>query len=158
MNSSKFSRSSNYEPRSMYRPHWKRNDPPLPNYAYTITPLDQFLKENDRQSNYIPFVNINLNELTKENFNSSIDKIISCLNKVENKKEDKNSPKNEISKEAIVNIMHHGLSFYKSAPVINLLINIKNKREAEKSESNEYNCDDLIIISMKLLSIALFIF
>ena len=151
MNSSKFSRSSNYEPRSMHRPHWKRNDPPLPNYAYTITPLDQFIKENDRQSNYIPFANINLNELTKENFNSSIDKIISCLNKVENKKEDKNSPKNEISKEAIVNIMHHGLSFYKSAPVINLLINIKNKREAEKSESNEYNCDDLIIFYLKRL-------
>ena len=151
MNSSKFSRSSNYEPRSIHRPHWKRNDQTLPNYPYSITPLDQFLKENDCQSNYIPFAKINLNELTKESFNSSIDKIISCLNKPDTKKEDETSPKNEISKEAIINIMHHGLSFYKSAPVINLLINIKNKREAEKLENYEYNCDDLIIFYLKRL-------
>ena len=146
MNSSKFSRSSNYEPRSMHRPHWKRNDPPLPNYAYSITPLDQFLKENDRQSNYIPFANINLNELTKENFNSSIDKIISCLNKKEPESEkEESSPKNIISKEAVINIMQHGLSYYKSAPVINLLTNIKLGKESDKNNNEEFNCDDLII-------------
>ena len=49
--------------------------------------------------------------------------------------------------------MHYGLSFYKSAPVINLLINIKNRKETEKSENEEdyYDCDDLIIFYLKRL-------
>ena len=150
MNSSKYSRTSNYEPKPMHRPYWKKKDTFLINYSHSTTPLSQFVKENDSRSNYIDFADINLNELTKENFNSSIDKIISFLNKPEPKKEDeKTSFKNDISKEAIINIMHYGLCFHKSAPVINLLINIKNTKETEKAESDGYNCDDLIIFYLK---------
>ena len=151
MNSSKYSRSSNLEYKPSYKSYWKKKEPPYSHFSYNIPPLSEFLKENNAIVNYIDFANINLKELTKENFNASIDHIISCLNKSESKKEEDFNKK--ISKGAIINIMHYGLSFYKSAPVINLLINIKNRKETEKSENEEdyYDCDDLIIFYLKRL-------
>ena len=147
MNSSKFSRYSSYETKSTYRPPWKRNESPISNFITKI-PLSQFLKENDSKSNYIEFAKINLNEITKENFNTYVEQIISCLNKNEVQKEEEKIDKT-IHIEALINIMNKGLSFFKSAPVINLLINIKNKKDSDKTEDEEYNCDDLIIFYLK---------
>ena len=153
MNSAKYSRTSNYETKSSHRPYWKRKEPPY-HHSFNIVPLSQFLKENNAKSNYIDFANINLKEMTKENFTSFIDKIISCLNKKEPESEkEESSPKNIISKEAVINIMQHGLSYYKSAPVINLLTNIKLGKESDKNNNEEFNCDDLIIFFLKKVSL-----
>ena len=153
MNSSKYSRTSNYETKPSHRPYWKRKEPPY-HHSFNIVPLSQFLKENNAKSNYIDFANINLKEMTKENFTSFIDKIISCLNKKEPESEkEESSPKNIISKEAVINIMQHGLSYYKSAPVINLLTNIKLGKESDKNNNEEFNCDDLIIFFLKKVSL-----
>lgn len=143
MNSSKYSRYSSYEAKPLYRSHWKRNDISISNFSQQVTPLPQFIKENEAKSNFIEFAEVKINEITQDNFNASIDHIISCLNKEEEK------PSKNIKKEAIVNIMHLGLSYFKSAPVINLLINIKNKIENDKNENEEYNCDDFIIFYLK---------
>ena len=124
MNSSKYSRYSSYETKPMYRAPWKRNESSVTNFNQNITPLSQFIKDNEDKSNYIEFAKINLNELTSENFNSHIEQIISYLNKNEPKKDEEKLDRT-IPIEAIINIMNKGLSFYKSAPVINLLINIK---------------------------------
>ena len=148
MNSSKYSKYSSFDTKPLYRSHWKRNDISISNFSRLVIPLPQFIKENESKSNYIEFAEVKINEMTQDNFNASIDHIISCLNKTETKKEEEKLPKN-IKKEAIVNIMHQGLSYNKSAPVINLLINIKNKTENEKSENEEYNCDDFIIFYLK---------
>ena len=150
MNSSKYSRYSSYETKPMYRPPWKRNESSVTNFNQNITPLSQFIKDNEDKSNYIEFAKINLNELTSENFNSHIEQIISYLNKNEPKKDEEKLDRT-IPIEAIINIMNKGLSFYKSAPVINLLINIKNKKDIEKADEEEYNCDDLILFYLKLI-------
>ena len=148
MNSSKYSRYSSYETKPMYRAPWKRNESSVTNFNQNITPLSQFIKDNEDKSNYIEFAKINLNELTSENFNSHIEQIISYLNKNEPKKDEEKLDRT-IPIEAIINIMNKGLSFYKSAPVINLLINIKNKKDIEKADEEEYNCDDLILFYLK---------
>ena len=148
MNSSKYSRSSNLDQKSTYKSYWKKKDPSFSHFGYNIAPLSQFIQENNTKSNYIDFADIKLKEMTKENFNTSIEHIISCLNKSEPKSEEENSTKN-ISKEAIINIMHLGLSFYKSAPVINLLINLNNRKEIENKENDEYDYDELIIFYLK---------
>ena len=150
MNSSKYSRYSSYEIKPMYRAPWKRNESSVTNFNQNITPLSQFIKDNEDKSNYIEFAKINLNELTSENFNSHIEQIISYLNKNEPKKDEEKLDRT-IPIEAIINIMNKGLSFYKSAPVINLLINIKNKKDIEKADEEEYNCDDLILFYLKLI-------
>ena len=150
MNSSKYSRYSSYETKPMYRPPWKRNESSVTNFNQNITPLSQFIKDNEDKSNYIEFAKINLNELTSENFNSHIEQIISYLNKNEPKKDEEKLDRT-IPIEAIINIMNKGLSFYKSAPMINLLINIKNKKDIEKADEEEYNCDDLILFYLKLI-------
>ena len=150
MNSSKYSRYSSYETKPMYRAPWKRNESSVTNFNQNITPLSQFIKDNEDKSNYIEFAKINLNELTSENFNSHIEQIISYLNKNEPKKDEEKLDRT-IPIEAIINIMNKGLSFYKSAPVINLLINIKNKKDIEKADEEEYNCDDLILFYLKLI-------
>ena len=150
MNSSKYSRYSSYETKPMYRPPWKRNESSVTNFNQNITPLSQFIKDNEDKSNYIEFAKINLNELTSENFNSHIEQIISYLNKNEPKKDEEKLDRT-IPIEAIINIMNKGLSFYKSVPVINLLINIKNKKDIEKADEEEYNCDDLILFYLKLI-------
>ena len=150
MNSSKYSRYSSYETKPMYRAPWKRNESSVTNFNQNITPLSQFIKDNENKSNYIEFAKINLNELTSENFNSHIEQIISYLNKNEPKKDEEKLDRT-IPIEAIINIMNKGLSFYKSAPVINLLINIKNKKDIEKADEEEYNCDDLILFYLKLI-------
>ena len=152
MNSSKYSRSSNLDSKPAYKSYWKKKESPSSHYPYKIPSLSQFLKEKDSNSNYIDFANIKLNEMTRENFTTSIDKIISCLNKPDSKKVEEKLSK-QISKAAIINIMHIGLSFYKSAPVINLLINIKNIQENSKEEKDNYNCDDLIIFYLKKMCI-----
>ena len=148
MNSSKYSRYSSYEAKPIYRSPWNRNESQISNFTSNKAPLSQFIKENDSKSNYIEFAKMNLNEITKENFNTYVEQIISCLNKNEAKNEEEKLDKT-IHVEAIINIMNKGLSFYKSAPVINLLINIKNKKDNDKSEDDEYNCDDLIIFYLK---------
>ena len=150
MNSSKYSRYSSYETKPMYRAPWKRNESSVTNFNQNITPLSQFIKDNEDKSNYIEFAKINLNELTSENFNSHIEQIISYLNKNEPKKDEEKLDRT-IPIEAIINIMNKGLSFYKSAPMINLLINIKNKKDIEKADEEEYNCDDLILFYLKLI-------
>ena len=150
MNSSKYSRYSSYEIKPMYRAPWKRNESSVTNFNQNITPLSQFIKDNEDKSNYIEFAKINLNELTSENFNSHIEQIISYLNKNEPKKDEEKLDRT-IPIEAIINIMNKGLSFYKSAPMINLLINIKNKKDIEKADEEEYNCDDLILFYLKLI-------
>ena len=149
MNSSKYSRTSNYEAKLNHRPYWKRKEPPY-SHAFNKIPLSQFIKENESKSNYIDFANVNLKEMTKENFSSLIEKIISCLNKKEpDSSKEENTSKNIIPKEAVINIMQHGLSYYKSAPVINLLINLRNVKEVDKNDNDELNCDDLIIFFLK---------
>ena len=149
MNSSKYSRTSNYEAKLNHRPYWKRKEPPY-SHAFNKIPLSQFIKENESKSNYIDFANVNLKEMTKENFSSFIEKIISCLNKKEpDSSKEENTSKNIIPKEAVINIMQHGLSYYKSAPVINLLINLRNVKEVDKNDNDELNCDDLIIFFLK---------
>ena len=144
MNSSKYSRYSSHDTKPLYRSHWKRSDISISNFSQQVTSLPQFIKENEAKSNFIEFAEVKINEITQDNFNASIEHIISCLNKTEEEKTSKN-----IKKEAIVNIMHLGLSYFKSAPVINLLINIKNKTENDKNENEEYNCDDFIIFYLK---------
>ena len=149
MNSSKYSRTSNYEAKLNHRPYWKRKEPPY-SHAFNKIPLSQFIKENESKSNYIDFANVNLKEMTKENFSSLIEKIISCLNKKEpDSSKEENTSRNIIPKEAVINIMQHGLSYYKSAPVINLLTNIKLGKESDKNNNEEFNCDDLIIFFLK---------
>ena len=153
MNSSKYSRTSNYEAKLNHRPYWKRKEPPYSHAFYKI-PLSQFIKENESKSNYIDFANVNLKEMTKENFSSLIEKIISCLNKKEpDSSKEENTSRNIIPKEAVINIMQHGLSYYKSAPVINLLINLRNVKEVDKNDNDELNCDDLIIFFLKKVSL-----
>ena len=148
MNSSKYSRMSNTEPKFTHRYPHKRKEPPISHFSDNILPLSQFIKEKNTSSNYISFANVKINEITKESFNSTVEHIISCLNKNEPKNDEEKNPYT-ISKEAIINLMKHGLAYYSTSPVINLLINIKNKQENDKVINDEYDCDELIIFYLK---------
>ena len=148
MNSSKYSRTSNTEPKFTHRYPHKRKELPISHFSDNILPLSQFIKEKNTSSNYISFANVKINEITKESFNSTVEHIISCLNKNEPKNDEEKNPYT-ISKEPIINLMKHGLAYYSTSPVINLLINIKNRQENDKVINDEYDCDELIIFYLK---------
>ena len=121
MNSSKYSRTSNTEPKFTHRYPHKRKEPPISHFSDNILPLSQFIKEKNTSSNYISFANVKINEITKESFNSTIEHIISCLNKNEPKNDEEKNPYT-ISKEAIINLMKHGLAYYSTSPVWTCLL------------------------------------
>ena len=84
-----------------------------------LTPISQFLEENDKKSNFIDFANIDLKNITQGNLDNIIENIISSLDIIEKEKNDKNKNEISFSREAIINLMKHGLEYHKSAPIIN---------------------------------------
>ena len=79
---------------------------------------------------------MNIDEITLETFTTSIERIISCLN------EAKENSLIKVNKEAIIHLMHKGFTYYKSAPVINLLISMKNFKDNDLTYSNEDLLDE----------------
>jgi hypothetical protein len=144
MNSSKYSRSSNIEIERKYTPFWKRGDVSVSHFSRSNIPISQFLEENDKKSNFIDFANIDLKNITQENFDNIIENIISSLDIIEKEKNDKNKNEISFSREAIINLMKHGLEYHKSAPIINLLIRLSNSSEYLK-KNDGWDYDDLII-------------
>ena len=148
MNSSKYSRSSNIEIERKYVPYWKRGDVSISHFSRSNIPISQFLEENDKKSNFIDFANIDLKSITQENFDNIIESIISSLDIIEKEKSDKNKKEISLSHEAIINLMKHGLDYHKSAPIINLLINLSNSSEISK-KNYDWDYDDLIIFYLR---------
>jgi hypothetical protein len=153
MNSVKYSKSSNIEIERKHKPYWKRKDMnnspfPLPN-----VPLLKFLEENNEKSNFIKFANINLNDIRQDNFKNTLESIISKLTASTQEKSDQNTNEEyvDIPREALLNIMKHGLIYNMSAPVVNFLISLNNlnfSNEIRKKE-DDYDYDDLIIFFLK---------
>ena len=153
MNSVKYSKSSNIEVERKHKPYWKRKDMnnspfPLPN-----VPLLKFLEENNKKSNFIKLANINLNDILKDNFKNTLENIISKLTTSTQEKSDQNTNEEyvDIPREALLNIMKHGLIYNMSAPVVNFLISLNNLNFTNKirKKEDDYDYDDLIIFFLK---------
>ena len=86
MNSSKYSRSSNIEIERKYVPFWKRGEVSISHFSRSNIPISQFLEETDKKSNFIDFANIDLKNITQENFDNIIENIISSLDIIEKEK------------------------------------------------------------------------
>ena len=152
MNSTKYSKSSNIDVERKHKSYWKRTDMNISHFSRQNTPVSQFLEENNKKSNFITFANIDLKKISSENFNRTIENIISFLNKSNPDKPEKiiDEENINISREALLNLMKHGLNYGKSAPIINLLISLKTFTENSKSTKiKDYDCDDLIIFYFK---------
>ena len=146
MNSSKYSKSSNLDQERKYKSFWKRKDINNFHYSRSNIPLSQFLEENNKKSSFITCANLEINKITSENFSKTIESIISILSKPDSEKTEEE--KSNITREAIFNLMKHGLIYCKSAPIINLLICLSNKTQTQK-KYKEFDYDDYIIFYMK---------
>ena len=135
MSSTKYRRSSNQDFQKRHKSYWNHQDPPkYHHYKHHSTPfptLTQYLQEHSKKSNLIEFADVKIDEITLETFSTSIDKIISRLN------ETKENSLIKVNKEAVIHLIHKGFTYYKSAPVINLLITMKNCKESQKIEVKE---------------------
>ena len=152
MNSTKYSKSSNIDAERKYKSFWKRTDMNISHFSRQNTPISQFLEENNKKSNFITFANIDIKKISSENFNRIIENIISFLNKPNPENAEKNTVEENIniSREALLNLMRYGLKYYKSGPIINLLLSLKNYTESsKKTKINDYDYDDLIIFYLK---------
>ena len=147
MSSTKYRRSSNQDFQKRHKSYWNHQDPPkYHHYKHHSTPfptLTQYLQEHSKKSNLIEFADVKIDEITLETFSTSIDKIISCLN------ETKENSLIKVNKEAVIHLIHKGFTYYKSAPVINLLITMKNCKESQKIEVKNCDFDDMIIYYLK---------
>ena len=148
MNSSRYYKSSNIGTERGYNSFWKRKDIIHTHFSRSYKPLSQFLEENDKKSNFIDFANVDLKKLSSENFNNFIENIITFRHKQvigETEEEDKT-----ITREALFNLMKHGLLYNKSCPIINLLISLKYSTESQrKRKEKEFDYDDYIIFYLK---------
>ena len=136
MNSSRYPRYNHY---------WKKEDYSKPRYQKLNIPLTQFLDENDTKSNIIEFSQVDLRKITMDNLAKSIDDIISSLS---------NEPKEKLlkileeslKKETLIGLMKHGLKYFKSYPIIKLLLHLINLSEKYAKNVNCTNYDDLLIV------------
>jgi pentatricopeptide repeat protein len=148
MNSSRYYKSSNIETERRYNSFWKKKDNNNTHFSRPNIPLSQFLEENDKKSNYIEFANVNLKKLSAENFNDFIENIISSLCKKEPGETEEE--KKTITREALFNLMKHGLIYHKSAPIMNLLISLNSSAENQNQRKyKEFDYDDYIIFYLK---------
>ena len=145
MNSSKYSRSSNIEMDKKYKSFWKRADMPISHFSRPTIPLSQFLEENNKKSNFIDFANVDIKNLSSENFNKVLENIISQLPKPDKEKKKEDS---FMSRELLFNLIKHGLMYYKSSPIINLFISMSNLND-NSLKMNDWDYDDLIIFFLK---------
>ena len=154
MNSTKFSKSSNIELERKYKGFWKRTDTKISHFSRPNMTLSQFLEENNKKSNFITFADVDINKITSENFNRIIENIISSLPKASQEKVEKSidEEKNHITREALLNLMKHGLIYFKSFPIIKLLISLSEVTEITNTKKNYLiDYDDLIIFYLKLI-------
>ena len=152
MNSTKYSKSSKIDVERKCKSYWKRTDMNISHFSRQNTPISQFLEENNKKSNFITFANIDIKKISSENFNRIIENIISFLDKPNPEKPEKiiDEENANISRETLLNLMKDGLKFNKSAPIINLLISLKNYTESsKKNKINDFDYDDLIIFYLK---------
>ena len=151
MSSSKYKRSSNLDFKKSHKSHWKHSEPAkFHHYSHHSTPflsLSQYLQEHFNKSNLMEFANIKIDDITIETFNTSIEQIISCLNDAKEKS------LIIVNKEAVIHLIHKGFTYYKSAPVINLLINMKYCKDSEKIEIKDCDFDDMIIYYLKQICV-----
>ena len=148
MNSSKYKRTSNLDFKKSHKSQYNRAPPQRYHHHYdyhsiSFPPLSQYLQEHSQKSNLIEFAKVNIDEITLETFTTSIERIISCLN------EAKENSLIKVNKEAIIHLMHKGFTYYKSAPVINLLISMKNFKDNDKIDIKDCDFDDMIIYYLK---------
>ena len=151
MNSEKYSKSTKIDIERKTKHFWKRADMPITHFTRKI-PLTQFLEENNKKSNLVNVTNFSfdLKNISSQNFNRIIENIISSLPKSDSEKVGKilDEENINISREALLYLMKHGLIYHKSAPIINLLICLGNAYENTK-KNNDLNYDDLIIFYLK---------
>ena len=148
MNSSRYYKCSNIETERRYNSFWKKKDTNNTHFSRPNIPLSQFLEENDKKSNYIEFANADLKKLSPENFDKFIENIISSLCKKEPGEAEEN--KNSITREALFNLMKHGLIYHKSAPIMNLLISLNSSAENQNQRKyKDFDYDDYIIFYLK---------
>ena len=153
MNSVKHSKSSKNQIERKHKPFWKRKEKSLSLFPLQNEPLSKYLEENNEKSNFICFANINLNDVCKDNFKITLENIISKLiiSTQENQNKMENGEYFNIPKEALLNIIKHGLLYNMSSPVVNFLILLNNLDSPnEIIKKDEYcNYDDLIIFFLK---------
>ena len=151
MNSEKYSRSTKIDVERKTKHFWKRADMSITHFTRKI-PLTQFLEDNNKKSNLINVTNFSfdLKNISSQNFNRIIENIISSLPKSDSEKVGKilDEENINISREALLYLMKHGLIYHKSAPIINLLICLGKAYENTK-KNNDLNYDDLIIFYLK---------
>ena len=144
MNSSKHSKSSNIDIEKRYKSFWKRKDIANNHFSRPNVPLSQFLEENG-----INFAKFDLKKLSSENFTEVIENITSSLYKINPEKADEENI--TITREALLNLMKHGLLYYKGAPIINLLISLTSTAQYQNQGRNKdfLDYDDYIIFYLK---------
>ena len=150
MNQAKYPRSVNIDNERKYASFWKRSDMSISHFSRPNMTLTQFLEESTKKVSYIKFptVSIELKLITPDTFEKSIDTIIRNLHQ-EKKDKITEEEKTNISREAILYLMKHGLMYHKSAPIINLLISLNSVDENSKKYNNYLDYDDLIIFYLK---------
>ena len=138
MNSEKYSRSTKIDIERKTKHFWKRADMSITHFTRKI-PLTQFLEENNKKSNLINVTNFSfdLKNISSQNFNRIIENIISSLPKSDSEKVGKilDEENINISREALLYLMKHGLIYHKSAPIINLLICLGKAYENTKKNN-----------------------
>ena len=152
MNSTKFPKSSNIELERKYKGFWKRSEAKISHFSRPNIPMSQFLEENNKKSNFIVFADVDINKITSENFDRIIENIISSIPKTSQEKPEKNIVEENdiITREALLNLIKHGLIYSKSFPIIKLLISLSEASEALNHPTNfEIDYNDLIIFYLK---------
>ncbi len=148
----KFPKSSNIELERKYKGSWKRADTKISHFSHPNMPLFQFLEENNKKSNFITFADIDIKKITSENFDKIIENIISSLPKAFPEKKGKSidEENTNIPREALLNLIKHGLIYSKSFPIIKLLISLSESSEGFNPIKNcEIDYNDLIIFYLK---------